>query len=411
MISETASQSKAFLDDARHAVHGLRRALADVLAAVDANPDQPQELSRRFGLDKTLTWRIARVIRAEDPSEAVPHIPRGPSMRIFARAMTKHGAPAKQVDSVIKAVKAFEQFVEVHSGDRETLEMMLGASPKRSAAKRMETFRKQGFQANSAIWGVRARAQVAVRLLAPGTAPGMVSLATITGLVEFRRLRPDVPWAIATVHTWNAQGESDDPTSRRELLPLDASAGASHELVLRRFSSEPLPAIDTTEDSRGTRRYMLGSGAVGNMGAATILSGWLTTNTAPMRGSFEGECGEHGVNLTTPVEEVIADLLVHRDLKFAMNPTAEVYSQLPGGPRFPSAPAEAAALPVPTELVDLGSPPDTTTPELPVYGDLAQLAAKRMGHDLSEFRGFRYRLKYPPIPAMAVIRHGLLPPE
>ena len=37
-----------------------------------------------------------------------------------------------------------------------------------------------------------------------------------------------------------------------------------------------------------------------------------------------------------------------------MNPTAHVYSQLPGGPQYPAGGKDAALLPVPTEVADLG---------------------------------------------------------
>lgn len=399
-------QSKPFLDDARSAVHGLRRALADVLTSVQANADEPQELSRRFGLDKTLTWRIARVIRAEDPSEAVPHLPRPPSIRIFVRAMSKHGAPADRVESVLTALNQFERFVEVHSGDRETLEMMLGASPKRTAAKRMEAFRKSGFQANSAIWGVQARTQISLHIMAPGPDESGLCMSTVCGLTDFRRLRPDVPWSVAAMARWDEDGADD---VRRRVEPLDPGVAAGDPPLIREFCSQPMPELYCATESHSLVRYMLAEGPVGNTAAATVVFGWCYPNSASRFQSYPGEEGEHGVMLSTPVESVIHDLLIHRSLDFAFNPTAHVYSQLPGGPQYPASGRKAGLLPVPDELVDLGSNPDMTTVEIPRYREISEFAVAHLGHTLADYRGYRFRIKYPPIPAIAILRHNLLP--
>jgi hypothetical protein len=103
-------------------------------------------------------------------------------------------------------------------------------------------------------------------------------------------------------------------------------------------------------------------------------------------------------------------MFVHKDLTFALDPSAHVYSQLPGGPQYPAGGKDAALLPVPTDVSDLGSmPPDTTTLEIPEYKAMVEMAIVALGHKLEDFHAYRYRLKYPPIPAMAVLRHPLLP--
>ncbi|MCC6322600.1 MAG: hypothetical protein IT438_14320 [Phycisphaerales bacterium] len=408
-MNGTKTQTKPFADDARSAVFGLRRALADILSSVDADPDQPQEISRRFGLDKTLTWRIARVIRAEDPWEAVPHIPRRPSIGIFTRAMTRHGAPADRVTSVIEALNQFERCVEIHSGDRETLEMMLGVQPRGATAKRMEAFRKSGFQANSAIWGVRARLQVGVQVMAPSKANGhALAMSTACGLVDFRRLRADVPWAIAALSHWDKL--SQDTSS--QLRAIDSSIAEEEPPLLTPFCSSPLPLMREMKESPTLTRYMLAEGPVGNTAAATAIFGWYYSAIASKHESYPGEEGEHGVVLSTPVETVIQDLYIHRSLGFAFNPKGYVYSQLPGGPRYPEHGRDASELPVATDVVDLGEgPPDTTTPELHRFGEIVDAACRATGYEVNEFRGYRFRIKYPPIPAIAILRHKLLPAE
>lgn len=404
------SQTRSFADDARTAVFALRRALADVLSSVNADPDQPQEISRRFGLDKTLTWRIARVIRAEDPWEAVPHIPRRPSIGIFTRAMTKHGAPPDRIASVHDALIQFERCVETHSGDRETLEMMLGVQPRGTTAKRMEAFRKAGFQANSAIWGVRARLQIGVQVMAPCLAhPGSLALSTVCGLIDFRRLRPDVPWTIASLSRWD---DIESSPASVGPFPIDQSVRPQDPPLLADFCSTPLPQMMVVKENPGLTRFMLSEGPVGNTAAASVIFGWHYPRSASKFQSYPGEQGEHGVALSTPVEMVIQDLYIHRSLDFAFNPEGVVYSQLPGGPRYPEHGRQAGELPVASEVVDLGeSPPDTTTPEMHRFGEMVEAACRASGCPPDEFRGYRFRIKYPPIPSIAILRHRLLPAE
>lgn len=400
--------SKAFLDSGQSVVHGVRRALAEVLAGVGGDPSQPQEISRRFGLDKTLTWRIARVIREEDAWEAVPHIPRRPSIRIFVKRMAQHGATQAQLDSVLRAVDDFERFVETHSGDRETLEAMVSGTAKRSAEKRMETFRKSGFQANSAVWGIRARLQFSLNIMTPAAQPDMLDIATVCGFSDLLRLRANVPWAVASAIAWDTpDGAAADGGSAP--LPLHPEGLFDGVPVLPQFCSDPPPALRTVRARGGNSRFEITGGPVGNTAAATVVLGWRwPTGVSIFQGS-PGEMGEHGAHLSTPVEMAVVDLLIHRTLTFAMQPVARVYSELPGGPRYPTEGQDTGLLPLPDDVVDLGAgPPDTTTPELPRYREIVEFATQRLGCSINDFRGFRYRLRYPPIPTLALLQHRLL---
>lgn len=404
----SALESKPFLDDGKLAVHGLRRAFANAISSVGATPDEPQELSRRFGLDKTLTWRITRVIREEDAWEAVQHIPRRPSIQIFASALIKHGAPPQTIEALWLAVDAFEQFVETHSGDRETLEMMASSASRKSAFKRLEAFRKLGYQANCAIWGVSAKVHFASKFISPAHESDMLTLATICGLVGFRRLRANTPWAMASIQSW--KGKSDeDPDYLSTVRPLIDHPPPQSALLIPEFCSQPLPSFSVIENPRGVFRHMLNEGPVGNTAAADVCLGWVSSHSVPMHESYPGETGDHSMIVSTPAEELFHDVFVHNDLPWAFDLTAHLYGQLPGGPQYPSSGADAPKLPVPTDMVDLGSPPQIVSQDIPRYDDLIALGARRLGYDLASFRGFRFRLKYPPIPTMSVLRHPLLP--
>jgi hypothetical protein len=323
--------------------------------------------------------------------------------------MTRHGAPADRVEALWSAHVDFERFIETHSGDRETLEMMASGAARKSAAKRLEAFRKDAYTGNSAIWGVHARVQFSLRLVAPSKTEGMLDLATIAGFAGFRRLRSDISWAITSINDWDKQDSSSNRHFSRS-FPLDPNIKRGDPPLLPEFCNQPLPRVAVIEHPPRTFRYMLGGGEIGKTGTADVAMGWIDSGAVSATESYPGERGEHGTNLSTPAEWLIQDVLIHRDLDFARDPHICVYSQLPGGPQYPTAGPDAAILPVPAEVIDLGSgPPDTTTPEIDRYDDLAQFAATRLGHSLSDFFGYRFRLRYPPIPSLAVLSHTLRP--
>lgn len=368
------------------------------MAAVGADSTQPQEMSRRFGLDKTLTWRISRVVNEESAWGAVSHIPRRPSMQLFADALRRHGAPELQIEDLRTATDALEQFIELHAGDRETFEIMIAGSARQAGEKRMELFRREGYQANTAIWGVCARVQLAMRLMIPGHGDTL-DLATVCGLLDFRRLRGDVPWAVATLSSW------DSPSSTH--LGANAIEGLSSERstpIIPSYSSSPTPPL-VSEREGEKLRLVLRPGPVGNTATANVLLGYVTRGVGSRFESYPGENGEHGVMLTTPAEWLVHDLMIHESLAFATDPTAHVYGSLPGGPQYPD--PQSVELPVSSEVIHLGSPADTALPEFARYGDLVAQVMASMGYAPESFIGYRYRLRYPPIPAVSILRHRL----
>ena len=397
------------LNDGKTVVNNLRRALAQMLAGVGADVEEPQEISRRFGVDKTLAWRIARAIREDDPWASLQHLPTRHGIGIFVSAMNKHGATPEAVAALWERVAAFEQFVEAHARDRETLEMMVNVGPRRSSEKRMEAFRKAGFQSNCALLGVRAAAQIKANFVAPSATPGMVDVATLSGLVDFCRLRPEVSWAVASIRNWGGK-PGELPGQSPGIEAISGSIVDPQSCLIPDFCSQPLPEIRIDENPEGMLRYLLAEGPIGYSVAATVMTGWLYRSTASTREAYPGEIGEHGAYLTTPAEVLVADLFVHRDLAFALNVKVRVYSQFPGGPRYPDKGSEAALLPVPCDVVDLGvGPPDAPVAEFPRYQELARRVADRMKHAISDFHVFRYRLRYPPIPSLALLSHPLQP--
>ena len=369
-----------------------------------ADPAQPQEVSRKFSLDKTLTWRIARTLGEENAWDAVYYMPRRPSMVLLTQALRKAGAPVERVNAVLAACDAFESFIHLHAGDRDTFEIMVAGQAQREGAKRLEQFRKDGFAAASAVWGVSAKAHIAARFVLPSASDGRLDLMTVCGFFGFRRLRQHLPWAIATASAWQSQaGDEITPVP----LPCCDQEGAP---VLRLPDTETTFSTRSVKEEGGRVRFVLEPGHIGSAAATDVLLGWIMRNSSSQHASTAGEVGEHGVAVNTPTEQLVHDLIVHESLAFARPYEAALYSTLANGPGFPSPDAEEARLPVPANIVDIGRADTLHLTGYPSYVRMLKQATRSIGRELSEFRAFRVSISYPPVPSMLVQRHPLLEP-
>ena len=389
-------------------IQRIRDAMAEMFVSVGADPLNPQDVARRFGLNRNLTWKISKVIRENDPSVSIPNMPGRSGLDIFIKRFEKAGASAESVASVQTALTEFDQMVNVHSGDRETLEMMLGGLT-RSGDDQQQLFemqRKLSFRGNSATWGVQARVQIAAHFIAPSEEPEMLDVAIVSGLVDFRRLRRDVPWAIASLRAINDDGSLKSPETIEALDPN--FSGPNTPALMGKFCSQPIPELRVAPGSGGVKRFELAEGPVGNTAVVTCVTGWCHRRTVSRYRTDANSLGELFVSLSTPVGLLIHDMFVHRDLTEAMTPTLSLYGQLPGGPIYPLAGRERGLLPAPEGIIHLGGePPNVVTPEVPRYRHLVRAVFDRLGRKAEHFHGFRFKMRYPPIPALGVFRYEL----
>lgn len=368
-----------------------------------------QVAGRLLGLDKSLTWKICRLVRDENPAAAISLIPGQAGLKILTTALAKAGAPADLMTALRNATDEFNRMVNVHSGDRETLEMMLGNISDEGQQARAEAHRKLSFRGNSATWGVQARVQICTNLIAPGTDETMVDLAWLSGLIDFRRLRRDAAWAMAAARKTDDDGA---PLPLGHISAIDPNYTSPDVAPLMGdFCSKPLPEIRILQGRDGVTRYELVEGPVGNTAAATCIIGLYGRNFVRRTRTEHDTLGEHFARLYTPVETLIHDLFVHRDLHHAMTPKIALYSQMPGGPVFPISGRERGQLAAFEPPIELGGrPPALVTPELPAYPRMLRAVFERMGWSPNDFYGFRFRMRFPPIPTLALWRYELPAP-
>ena len=392
----------AFGDHLREAFQQLRGALTEALAAIGADPHKARELARRLGVNKNLAWRVGKVVTAHDAAEAVPHVPGALAFATLLKAFAKAGVPALGVKAVREAVQAYESMVAVHSGDRATLDQLAaGLTREPGAAERLEQSRRQAFIGLGSTWGVQAAVQFLTVVMAPSAGDrSLGDVVNIKGLVGLRRLRADARWTLFRLHRTMDDGSDLHPFRSEPLEPEPRADGLP---ILQRFSTQGFPRLETVRVGKQTR-WVLPAGPVGNTAALDCAFGEIHRAALPLVRSDNNRVERIGMSLVTPVELVQLDLMVSEELDWARSPEAVLYSQLDGGSTTLADEHSNPRLPLLEHVHELGRGLSAfASPHVPRYGDLLGLAFERTGWQPRDFRGYRFTLRYPPIPTVLAV--------
>ena len=97
----------------------IASALRAVLAASEKPVTSAASVTRTFGVDRALGWRIWIVCTARRAEDAALHLPGEAALARFARYAARLGVPQETCDAVLDASLRFEAWVEDRVGDLE----------------------------------------------------------------------------------------------------------------------------------------------------------------------------------------------------------------------------------------------------------------------------------------------------
>jgi len=401
--SATAGSTRPdFLSDFETSTAALRAALTDLVLSVEADPAAPQDLSRRFGINRTMAWKVSRMIASHDACELVQHLLGDSGVRILVDAFVANGAPTVAAEGVLEATDRFDRMVEQHAGSRPALELMLTSMvPDRVDPGRVDASHELAFRGNSAILGVQAKVRIGAQIVAPNAdEPDRVDIAVLSCLGGFRCLRPSTGWQVCSERAW---GEG----LRTQTEPLDPDVEPGEAPLVRAFSSSDLPPFHVRR-SGDSRVYELGDAPVGRTAAFDAVFGWIDRAFAPIHGD-EGadDVAEHGLVQDTPTEVVHMDLLLHEALPLEVAPAFKVVSLAQGRPEPPLSRAVEKHLPTNASVQLLGRPQALATPGFAAYPRLVAQACERMGVEVDALRAYRVSLRFPPTPSQFILYYPL----
>jgi len=392
------------VEDSREALQALRRSLIELYESIGANPETPQDVSRQYNINRNLTWKLSRVITAQEPFAALNHLPGQPGLELALEAFSKAGASPEAVGQVRAAMDGLLEVVREHAGDREHLELTLESMGLFERDTSAESGREAAFRGNSSVWGVQAKTRSALTMIAPGVEPETLDYVVVSGMVGIRRLRPNLQWRLYRAQLHNDKGAMLPAGNLLE--EIDPKGPGDLPLLVKQFCSPNMPELMVMDGPAG-RDLCLPSGQVGNRATFDCFGGYIYRGLSGKKSATD-EYGSTANSITMPVELLIFDLIVHRDLPIPQIPEVQLFGFPTGGPEDPSVQTSRNMLPMHEQPMELaGHPPAVATAAVPRLAKLADHLYERMGWKPSEFRGVRVQMRFPPMGTRMVIRWKL----
>jgi hypothetical protein len=405
MDGHKISVDNNFEQECRAAFDGLRGALIELYASVEADPASPQVAARRFRVNKTLTWNISRVVGSTDPFATLPHVPGGSAIKSLLQAFQRAGASSQTIERVRTAAEALDRIIEAHIGDRATLELVVDGMG-RGRNDHLELSRKLAFRGNSGLWGVQAKTRLMSVFMSPNSDdPDRLDIAIVRGFIGFRRLRSNARWPIFQVRGW---GEDGEPMTAPRWQALESAGDESNGLpLLRRFSTIGPSALEEVRAADGMD-YMLAPGPIGNAGAVDCYVADYARSAAGKYRTERDTTGEFGATISAPTERLIFDLLAHESLDFVFTPQVRAFGGVFHDRSEDPDPAGSLPIPIHNNVAPMpGQPPVVATPAVQKYPEIVDFVHQRLGSNPQEFRGCRFDLSYPPLGSTVLLRFTL----
>ncbi|MGJ8635226.1 MAG: hypothetical protein ACSHX5_00070 [Phycisphaerales bacterium] len=378
-------EATQFEDHCRDAVLELRGALLDLFQEVGSDPTRPQDVARRFKLNKNLTWKIAKIVGSESAFDAVEQVPGTGGMKIVLESMRQADASEEAIARVKGAMDRYEQMIQIHVGDRVSLELMLDGMG--SDKSKLLKSRKLVYQGNTGLWGLQANARITAQFIAPSTLdPMKLDIAQVTGLQRVRRLRQIDRWDLFRFVRLHGEGQE------QTRLPIDLAEQGCPGLMSE-FSEGVLPEIRIEESERSIN-IELGPGPVGKTGEFSSYFGYMYPGCESRYASADDDEAFLFSSISMPAQVLLFDLYVHKDLYPLIEPRVNVFGNPWSSERVFD---EKARIEVLESFQDLGRGANISTALARNYPRVIETTLNAGGWQASDFHCLRLLVDYPPM--------------
>ncbi len=387
------------MSDVERVMGELRSASSALIAGVSHSSGRPvhkaTDLQRALGLRATVAWQLFRIARAENPIQEVEAVPGPLAIKRVVEAARASGVAESRLEKLTNSIEAFMRLVQTHAGSRKAFNSMV-ASLGTSAEEVIDLAgRRAAFNANSYIWGLRARACLWSTTYFPGKSPDHICAASLRGPIGVSRLRSNAPYIVSGYVAF--ERDSEEQASQPEPLGSPDDPTSPDPRLLVPFCTRPLPRISSTLTDGQFVVTEMPPGPVGNSGAANIL---LADVTRDSRWRHEGEDKPHIVNsmgVATPFEVLVVDTMFHHSMFGRLTPRPRMFGRhsFPLGIK-PHLYHETDTLPVALHASYLGRGLSVLeSPDIPRYVEMYAHICEKLGLDPQEFDVYRCRVEYP----------------
>jgi len=380
-------------------LHLVRTSLSQLIISSGADPSKTRETARHLNLSNNLVWPVSRFINADDITTASGDVLDRLKFEKICDACYEKGAPPALIRQTREAIAKLHEVITVSAGDRQSFTLMLTGLGHEDVTQRQEDTRKMAFLSNSSLWGVQCRHSFKTVIFAPNADdPDYVDAIRIFGMVDFRRLRP-VAWPLYRMHGYYDDGSVRPGTGIPIAPPIE---GIGPIPLLKEFCSDPLPALRSVEKDFG-QQFDLKAGPIGNAGLLTCviadrLVKWQSAYLIPEINEYMGAL----FDLMTPLEHMLFDVFIHKDLPHSGPPQSVLLDRLTAPRGYDPKNDALLHMPLSNKVLPLGSGlVGNASSQYPRYPQLIKYVFDQVGMAADEFQGYRLSIRYPQIPTAA----------
>jgi hypothetical protein len=381
----------------------LRRSVAAVLSELPG-ASTAAGLARTLGLDRSLAWKVWRTAYGDDEFPSPKHVPGTAAFSQFIEAATLAGTGDEAAAQARSAHRSFDSLVKTRAPDRASADILFGSLSNEGRSRLEAQLRLEHFRASSYFLGVRADTMYQVNVIVPNTP--MPDIAILRGHYGLMRMRPGAGCLLSRSVLIHDDGVTNS-YSRRALVGHSPASerfspgSESPSPVLSELCSTPMPPVSRRWHPDGVVTDELMPGPIGAEAGGDVVIAELVGNLPAVAQPTDTVT----MQIRTPVEQAIFDVLIHSSLARAGDPTMRAYTLVRGEVPFGYGDGRDE-LHIPERLEALGggdaipAPPGVSN-----HPRLMQLLWTNLGVTAADYLLYRIRLRRPPTPIALTVSY------
>jgi len=365
----------------------LSESLSGVIGALADTPRRPNALARELAVNRAVASRVLSAIGKRDPMEVLHVVPGPEPLRKLVRAAARKGVPAELTAAAESAITAFERLIRDDAGNRAALDALISSSLPGARERFEVSSRYAVYKGLSQLKGVQAEHWLGTAVVAPSPDDELKhDLTWLNGAVALQRLRPGAAVRFAYRYR-NSEGDSgtDEEEAPLSVVPLDE------------FCLHP-PARLQIEQAGNALHYTLPEDL---LGPRQVVDMFVVDHhpAAMRRAPVDGPRQQTSLFIepAVPVASLTFDVLLHEDVFADWRPELIVFDTGYDGfanVNDPSRDIDRIAVHESIEVMGAGGD-RLHLAEVPSYLAMLRHLGERFDWDLSRFRCYRTRIRYP----------------
>ncbi|RNC82828.1 MAG: hypothetical protein ED559_13980 [Phycisphaera sp.] len=288
----------------------LQSSVRPIVEDLIGTSHRPVTLARRLGIDKTLTGRIMRSVRANDPFEILHNAPAPHGLRIFLKAAADAGVDEDLREKAESSIADFESLIDAFPEGRSALEAAISDYIPEVRKRNERTAKQSVYKSMSYLLGYQAEASLLTTVISPSERSDMVDTTHVDSMIGLRRLRGESPVNLFGIRR---HCMLPDATNWIETLGGDRGIDDAHQFLLENYCGKPIPSL-RVHDSANVRYSVLDAESLPINEPVTLVNGWTIRNASLRYADDEHTHEWHSSLLRIPTRTRVQDYFVHQDV-------------------------------------------------------------------------------------------------